>query len=338
MSVTHIQQQVESARADDWSLSIVVPVFNEAPCIAPLVSSLRDALSGITERWEILFVDDHSNDDTLVNIRSQSDRDPRVHWVRLARRHGQHTALACGMDLATGDAIVTMDADLQHPPAHLPTMIERWRQGYDVVNMVKARSGLRGFGTVIEAVCASLFYGLFNLLSPIKVTPGIAEYRLLDRSCIVALSKVPERYRYPKGVIPQLDFRQVQIEFQCEPRQHGDSGYTLGRRVAVASGPCCVQLVATLWRIGTRRFVTPIRCAVGLPCFQRGLRHRAQSILARPLTRRRMCAGGFAGLGYRSPRPICHRPQSQRTASEGLGLVTRHHPFTRGNRWPCTLR
>jgi len=139
------------------------------------------------------------------------------------------------MDLATGDAIVTMDADLQHPPAHLPTMIERWRQGYDVVNMVKARSGLRGFGTVIEAVCASLFYGLFNLLSPIKVTPGIAEYRLLDRSCIVALSKVPERYRYPKGVIPQLDFRQVQIEFQCEPRQHGDSGYTLGRRVAVAS-------------------------------------------------------------------------------------------------------
>ena len=259
MSITGDTRRQRRPAKLEWSLSVVSPVFNEAPCIAPLVHALRTALSSVTERWEILFVDDHSNDDTLVNIRQQNDHDPRVQWIRLARRQGQHTALACGMDLASGDAVVTMDADLQHPPAHLPEMIERWLEGYDIVNMVKARSGLRGFSNVVEALTAGLFYRVFNLISEVRITPAISEYRLLDRSCIEAMSTAPERYRYPKGVIPQLDCRQYQIEFKCARRQHGRSGYTLGRRVSVASQALAAfnswRLFATLMLVGALMLV-----------------------------------------------------------------------------------
>ena len=242
--------QSKSRRRSDFSLSLVIPVFNEQACITPLVGALRNVLSGITERWEIIFVDDHSNDSTLDIIDGWSAREPRIKAVRLPHRQGQHTALASGLEVASGDAVITMDADLQHPPRYLPEMVRQWRQGFDVVNMIRDRHGNRGYASRTDALLVTLFYRLFNLLSGTTLTPGISEFRLLDSHCVEEIRRMPERFLYPKALIPRLASAQTELPFVCPPRRHGQAAYTLPRRVAVA-----LKILASFslrrWRSGS---------------------------------------------------------------------------------------
>ena len=211
----------------------MAPLYNEASCVDTLVEALRAALSEAADTWEVVLVDDHSDDETAALIERWTERDPRVRGVRLSRNMGQHRALLCGLELARGDAVVTLDGDMQHPPDLIPTMVARWREGADVVSMVKSGRGHSGFPDRVSAFLASIFYLLFNLLADVRLTPNVTEFRLLDRQCRDAVLAMRDRGPYLKARVAAAGFRQVEMTYDCPPRAGGRSFYTLRKRAQV---------------------------------------------------------------------------------------------------------
>jgi glycosyltransferase involved in cell wall biosynthesis len=208
------------------TVTIVVPAYNEAGNVARLVEEIdlaAAALAGV--RIGILFVDDGSRDETLAAIRTCAPRTVTVGYVKLARNCGHQAALLAGLQAATGDVVITMDADLQHPPAEIPRMIATRRQGYDVVQMVRrnrqAQSGKRFLSWA--------FYRVMNRICRADLIPDASDFRLLTRRVVDQLLRVPERNKFLRGLIPMLGFRQTTLQFDEHPRHAGKPGYTFGK-------------------------------------------------------------------------------------------------------------
>ena len=210
-------------------ISVVVPAYNEADSLPILKNRLERALAGHDD-YEILIVDDGSDDHTLATLKAFVAEDPRIRYVSLSRNFGHQCALKAGLDRATGDCVISLDADLQHPPELIPEMLERWQDGFEVVTMVRRNDAAPAF----KRLSSALFYRFINAVSDFRIRPGAADFRLLDRKVIDALGAIGERTLFLRGIVPWLGFRQCEIDYAPDPRAFGRPKYDLRRMVALA--------------------------------------------------------------------------------------------------------
>jgi len=223
---------VSKARPDNPLISIVVPVLDEDGCIDELARRIGEALAGENLRIEILFVDDGSQDGTPERIAALHTADARIKGVRFTRSFGHQAALIAGLQHATGDVVVTMDGDLQHPPEFLPTLIEAWREGVDVVNGVRRlRAGSNGG---LKEGTSRLFYRVMATFTSVNVTPAAADFRLMDRRVVDAFNSLEERFVFMRGLVPWLGFSEVHYDYEVGARFAGDSKYRLWRMFRLA--------------------------------------------------------------------------------------------------------
>lgn len=208
---------------DGLLLSIVAPVCNEAGVLDAFHERVRAAVADAGS-YELILVDDGSTDGSWERLLSIAARDDSVRLVRLSRNFGHQTALTAGLDHARGNAVVTIDADLQDPPELIPELVARWRQGYDVVYAVRtARRGekpWRLFGI-------ALYYRLLRRAAGTDIPAQVGDYRLLSRRALDALGRMPERARYLRGMASWIGFRQVGVEYERDPRYAGETKYPL---------------------------------------------------------------------------------------------------------------
>ena len=210
-------------------ISVVVPAFNEAENLPSLVKQLRLVLDEYDD-FEILIVDDGSQDRSLEILRAFAADDRRIQYLSLSRNFGHQSALKAGLDWADGDCVVSLDADLQHPPELIAKMVQRWREGYEIVNMVRCDDETPFF----KRVTSSLFYRFVSAISDFEIRPGTADFRLLDRKVVDALNGLGERTVFLRGSIPWLGFRPCEIAYTPDKRAHGVPKYNLGRMALLA--------------------------------------------------------------------------------------------------------
>ncbi len=223
---------VPKKRPDNPLVSVVVPVLDEEGCVDELTSRIQRAIAGADARCEILFVDDGSRDATPQRIAALRERHPSIKCIRFTRTFGHQAALTAGLSYARGDAVVTMDGDLQHPPEFLPTLLDAWRDGADVVHTIRhvpadERASLKErFGR--------LFYRAMGALTNVPVVPAGADFRLLDRRVVEAFNALEERFVFARGLIPWLGFSEARLEYEVGERYAGRSKYNLLRMLRLA--------------------------------------------------------------------------------------------------------
>lgn len=183
--------------------------------------------------YEILIVDDGSTDDSAARMRSLHAADPRIGYIVLSRNFGHQNALLAGLDAASGDAVIMMDADLQHPASLLPRMIEKWQQGFQIVSMVRTDTVGQSW---FKRATSALFYRVLNACGDVRVQPGAADFRLLDRSVVEVLRRFPERFLFFRGLMSLVGFRQVAIPYVADRRYAGSTAYSLRHMCRFALG------------------------------------------------------------------------------------------------------
>ena len=203
-------------------VSIVIPAYNEEQNVLPLYQAIQSAFSG-PQAIEVIFVDDGSTDGTAQCIRALREQHPDLRFIRFGRNFGQQAALWAGLEAARGAAVITLDCDLQHPPDLLPRMLEAWRQGARVVQMVRTRTAGAGF---LKQLTSRLFYRFINLLSETPVQDGAADYQLLDRAVVEAVLQFRDRNPFLRRLVGWLGFPVVSIPYAAPRRMGGKSGYT----------------------------------------------------------------------------------------------------------------
>ena len=213
-------------------ISIVIPTYCEEGNIVELYEQLKRQLSkSEIHSFEIIFVNDGSKDNSLEKIKELAIRDERVKYIHFSRNFGHQNALRAGLDFAKGEAVISMDADLQHPPELIPTLIAFWRAGNKVVyTKRKDKNDLSFF----KKLTSKMFYKLVNYLSETKLEEGTADFRLLDRSVVEALKNFNENNLFYRGIIPGLGFRQHGIDYIPNERFSGSTKYTFSKMVRFA--------------------------------------------------------------------------------------------------------
>ncbi|HVN32489.1 MAG TPA: glycosyltransferase family 2 protein, partial [Thermoanaerobaculaceae bacterium] len=213
-------------------LSVVVPVFNERESVPELYRRLTGALAGAVSSFEIVLVDDGSNDGSWEMIRELAARDSRVKGLSFSRNFGHQMAFTAGLDHADGDAVVIMDADLQDPPELLPELVARWREGNDVVYAVRAR---RAGETAFKLFTAAAFYRLLRRITHVDIPVDTGDFRLMSRKAVEAFRRMPERHRFTRGMVAWLGFRQVGVSYERAARHAGETKYPLRKMLRLAS-------------------------------------------------------------------------------------------------------
>lgn len=208
------------------TLSLVVPCYNEAAGLEAFWARTSAALSSAGLDAEAVFVDDGSRDATFAVLSALAARDPRVRVIALSRNFGKEIALAAGLDHARGQAVVPIDADLQHPPELLPELVARWRAGSDVVIALRRA---RSTDPVGRRLASDLFHRIFAAVSAVPPVRGAGDFRLMSRPVVDALKRMPERTRYTKGMYAWVGFRTATVDYDVEERTEGRSRYGLLR-------------------------------------------------------------------------------------------------------------
>jgi glycosyltransferase involved in cell wall biosynthesis len=203
-------------------ISVVVPIHNEAANIPLLYQELDTHTRSLPYRFEFIFVDDGSNDESYSVLEKFSRKDRRVHLIEFARNFGKEAAVSAGLQSCHGSAAVIMDADLQHPPSLINKFIAAWRQGSDVVVGIKRYSRYEGR---FKRLTSDLFYRILGVVAHTSITPHASDYRLIDRKVIRAFCKMTERNRMTRGLIDWLGFHRGYVHFEAPPRQAGTASY-----------------------------------------------------------------------------------------------------------------
>lgn len=231
-----------------WRLSVIIPVYNEAEVLPALFGSLRPTLERTGEEYEIIFVDDGSRDGSLEFLRGLAAADPRIKILAFSRNFGHQVAISAGIDFASGDAVVVMDADLQDPPELIPEMIALYRQGYDVVSA--QRISRKGEG-MFKIVTARLFYLMLRKAIDSRVVAQVGDFRLFSRSAVVALRRFRERHRFMRGLVAWLGLREVIVPFHRDARAAGKTKYPL------------LKMAGFAWTAISSSSTLPLRLSLG---------------------------------------------------------------------------
>jgi glycosyltransferase involved in cell wall biosynthesis len=211
-------------------ISVVVPTHNEILNVEPLYLRLSTVFTSVPDcDFELIFCDD-STDSTPDKIAELNRHDPRVKLIRLSRRFGQAIAITAGIDRARGDAVILMDADLQDPPESIPILIERWREGYEIVYVQRASTSTY----LLYTIFSFLFYRLLRKMASVDIPVDAGEFRLLDRKVVRYLQKLTEHTRYLRGLTVLPGFRQVGVQIRRAERTQGTTNYNFKRSFLVA--------------------------------------------------------------------------------------------------------
>jgi len=206
--------------------TLIIPVKDEeeaiGPCLARVIPVLEAIEDPVSKSFEVLFVDDGSEDRTLDVIRQANARDPRVRAISLSRNFGKEAALSAGLDAARGMAVVPLDVDLQDPPEALPKMIAQWRAGFDVVYGVRDN---RETDSLPKRLTADLYYRAHNWLSRDKIPEHAGDFRLLDHKVVEVIRRMPERNRFMKGLFAWAGFKQAAVSYHREERKVGKTKF-----------------------------------------------------------------------------------------------------------------
>ena len=229
LSGNALERQLAGQRARrpaDPLLSLVVPVFNEEESIDLFLDTVAPLMERDGFRFEIVFVNDGSRDDTLARLLDRAALDRRLRIVNLSRNFGKEAALTAGIDHARGDVIVPMDIDLQDPPELIEPFMARWREGYDIVYGVRSQ---REWDTAAKRLSANWFYRVFNSISPVRIPENVGDFRLVDRRAVEVLRQLPERNRFMKGLFAWVGFNAVGVPYERPQRAAGESKFNLWR-------------------------------------------------------------------------------------------------------------
>jgi glycosyltransferase involved in cell wall biosynthesis len=206
------------------NLTVVLPCHDEAAVLPELFGRLDAVLAGLGPEVEVVCVDDGSTDATWDVVRAKAAADPRYRGLRLSRNFGHQIALTAGLWAARGQAVVTMDSDLQHPPEMIPVLLAKAREGNDVVTAVRHSEDVEGW---FKVGSARFFYWLLNRLTALDLPHGGADFRYMARPVVDTMLRMPERHRFLRGLTRWVGFRQATIEYERAPRHGGRSKYTL---------------------------------------------------------------------------------------------------------------
>jgi dolichol-phosphate mannosyltransferase len=213
-------------------ISILIPVYNEEKNVPAITAAIHSVLGNLSYDYEIFFVNDGSKDGSFEMIKDISERDSRVFYISFSRNFGKDNALLAGIRHIKGDAAITIDADLQHPPELIPVLISHWEQGNEVVYTY--REDRNEHTTGFNQVSSKLFYRLINHLSSVELEDGIADYRLLDRKVINVLSMLREDYPFFRGLVKWVGFKQHGIPYNPKPRESGETKYNTKALMSLA--------------------------------------------------------------------------------------------------------
>jgi len=211
--------------------SVVVPMYNEEEVIPVTYQRLTDVMEKANVNYEIIFVNDGSRDKTAELLNEICDNDKRVKLLDFSRNFGHQIAITAGMDYSCGQCIVVIDGDLQDPPELIPAMIEKWKDGYDVVYGKRiSRQG----ESIFKKLTAAIYYRLLRSMTDVSIPVDTGDFRLIDRKVCDALKEVKERNRYVRGLISWLGFKQTSIEFERQERFAGETKYPLRKMLKLA--------------------------------------------------------------------------------------------------------
>jgi len=213
-------------------ITVLIPAYNEAGNIPSLLHELTVVLDGLADyAFTVIFVDDGSTDDTATLLEQAASADPRIGVIELSRNFGKEMALTAGLRALDADAVIIMDADLQHPPRYIPELLAQWQQGFEVVSTRRVKIDEQ---PLARRLGSQLFYLLLNRISEFKMEPGTTDFRLLDRIVIDALKQFSERNRLFRGLIDWMGFRRTTIDFDAPARYAGTARYSYRRLIRLA--------------------------------------------------------------------------------------------------------
>ena len=212
-------------------ISIVIPAFNEEENLPIVAEAISEVFSSLSYEYELVFVNDGSSDGSLEVLRRLAQDNPRIKAIDFSRNFGKETATSAGCHYASGDAVITMDADMQHPPEIIPRFLEEWENGAEVVYTVRKETSGAGW---VKKLSSKVFYWIFNRISDMKAESGTTDFRLMDRKVIEAFRRLPERDRMFRGLIDWMGFRRVRVEFSANDRQNGAARYSYGKLFRLA--------------------------------------------------------------------------------------------------------
>lgn len=257
-----------SAYAAPPVVSVVFPVFNEAESLDRLYRDVTRVLESTGLTFELIFVDNGSTDRSLSIMKRFSEADPRAEFVSLSRNFGHQGALLAGLCHARGAAAITMDADLQHPPALLPDMIQLWQEGYEVVFTRKRRYPVSG----MRLQQVKLFYWLLSKWSGLNLSFGQSDFRLLDRKVFEAFLNIPEARKFIRGLVEWVGFRQTGLAYDPAPRQAGESKFTVRSLISFAvDGIMAFSLLPLRWSLALGCVVASLSFLYGVLTVVMGL-------------------------------------------------------------------
>lgn len=212
-------------------ISFVVPVYNEESNLKEFHKRMTAVMAALPYDYEINFVDDGSSDSSPVLLQELVEKDNHVEAYLLSRNYGHQLALTCGLDHAAGDAVITMDGDLQHPPEMVPQMLSYWEKGFQIVQTIRKATEDASF---FKRLTSSVYYKLINKLSRVEITPGGSDFRLMDKKAVEAFRLYRERARFIRGMVNTLGFKVAKLDFVAPPRFAGKSKYSLHKMLHFA--------------------------------------------------------------------------------------------------------
>jgi dolichol-phosphate mannosyltransferase len=212
-------------------ISVVVPCFNEEEGLKTFNEILIQFLPRIYD-YEIIYINDGSSDNTFHIIRALAENNPKIKYISFSRNFGHQNALKAGYDFASGDCAISLDADLQHPPAVIPELISKWEQGFEIVNTI--RHDHQSI-SLAKKISSGLFYRIMKKLSDVNIENGMADFRLVDKKVLKELKRFQENYLFFRGIIPWMGFKQATVEFTANERFAGTTKYTFRKMLKFAT-------------------------------------------------------------------------------------------------------
>ena len=217
---------MERKSKQEIDISVIIPIYNEQQVINELYSRLQKTVSGITEDYELIFVNDGSKDHSLLELLKLAEQDHRVFYINLSRNFGHQIAITAGLDACKGKAVVIIDGDLQDPPELIGDLFKKHQEGYEVVY---AKRNERKGESIFKKVTAKLFYRLLRQITSIDIPMDTGDFRLIDKKVVHYLKQMPEQNKFLRGQIAWLGFKQTEVLFDREKRKYGKTAYSLGK-------------------------------------------------------------------------------------------------------------